>query len=261
MNPQVEAQFAAALIDPDRAMPGLATWNDSDPMQRFGIYRNNRLVSLLDALAQSFPVCQMLVGEAFFRALAHEFVRSGPPVSRLIFEFGAEFPDFLASFPPASRVPYLADVARLEAARISAYHAADAPCCMPADFAALAPESFGEARVIAHPTARILRSPFAIHSIWFAHQGEMPTDFDPAGAEDVLVLRPDLTVLLHPLPQGAARFFAALHKYARLSEAAAEALAEDPAFDPDQAIALLITSGFAAKILSPTDKVPDGESR
>lgn len=69
--------FAAALLDPARPAPaGLTSWNGSDPAQRFAVYRNNVTVSLIDALADTFPVVQALVGVDFFRTMAREFVRA-----------------------------------------------------------------------------------------------------------------------------------------------------------------------------------------
>ena len=60
--------FAEALLAADAACPpGLTTWNGSAPEKRFAIYRNNVVVSLIDALADSFPVTQELVGEALLR--------------------------------------------------------------------------------------------------------------------------------------------------------------------------------------------------
>ena len=70
------ANFAAALLDPAAPCPsGLVTWNGSDAAQRFGVYRNNVTVSLIDAVADTFPVVQQLVGADFFRAMAGAFVR------------------------------------------------------------------------------------------------------------------------------------------------------------------------------------------
>ena len=40
--------------------------------------------------------------------------------------YGDGFPAFVASFPPAGAIPFLADVARLENAWVEAYHAAEA---------------------------------------------------------------------------------------------------------------------------------------
>ena len=45
--------FAAALLDPGLPPPeGLITWNGSDPVRRFAVYRNNVIVSLVDALVR-----------------------------------------------------------------------------------------------------------------------------------------------------------------------------------------------------------------
>ena len=42
--------------------PGLTAWNQSDPGRRFTVYRNNVMVSLIDALADTYPVTQAVVG-------------------------------------------------------------------------------------------------------------------------------------------------------------------------------------------------------
>ena len=47
-----QTAFAAALLDPDLPPPDrLIAWNGSDPARRFAVYRNNVVVSLVDALA------------------------------------------------------------------------------------------------------------------------------------------------------------------------------------------------------------------
>lgn len=47
--------FAQALLNPAQSCPpGLTTWNGSDPARRFAVYRNNVIVSLVDALADTF---------------------------------------------------------------------------------------------------------------------------------------------------------------------------------------------------------------
>lgn len=85
----VQSALAAALLDPDAPCPvGLTAWNGSDPARRFAVYRNNVVVSLIDALAATFPVTLELVGEEFFRAMAGVFVRAVPPTSALLAEYG-----------------------------------------------------------------------------------------------------------------------------------------------------------------------------
>lgn len=68
--------FSQALLNPELPCPSdLKAWNQSDPTQRFAVYRNNVIVSLCDALASTFPVVQALVGEDFFHTMARDFVR------------------------------------------------------------------------------------------------------------------------------------------------------------------------------------------
>ena len=101
MNPAAacsQADFSAALFDPARACPpGLFAWNGSDPAARLAVYRNNVIASLVDALADGFPVVQELVGAEFFRAMAAVFVRQTPPRTRVLAQYGdSEFPRFVA---------------------------------------------------------------------------------------------------------------------------------------------------------------------
>lgn len=93
-----QTDFAMALLDPALPYPaGLKTWNGSDPSVRYAVYRNNVANSLIDALADTFPVVEQLVGTDFFRAMAHCYVRQSPPVSRLLVRYGENFPNFVAS--------------------------------------------------------------------------------------------------------------------------------------------------------------------
>ncbi|HKM16205.1 MAG TPA: DNA-binding domain-containing protein [Marinospirillum sp.] len=59
--------FYNALLNTDSVLPkGLVSWNKTNCERRFAVYRNNVVVSLIDALAVNFPVVQHLVGEVFF---------------------------------------------------------------------------------------------------------------------------------------------------------------------------------------------------
>lgn len=236
--------FATALLNPDLPPPsGLCAWNDSDPAIRFAVYRNNVIVSLIDALADSFPVTQMLVGESFFRAMAREFAYQHPPRSPVLANYGADFPEFVGSFPPAASLPYLADVARLEYAYIQAYHAADAEALPASQFAqasALA-ESFPRLRMRLIPSAVLLRSAYAMASLWAAHQAiEITRLPDPNQPEAVLIVRPNLEVKVLLIDTGTHAFIHALQNDAPLGEAATLAVETQADFDLTQALTLLI---------------------
>jgi hypothetical protein len=247
-----QASFAAALLAPDLPCPtGLRAWNGSDPVKRLAVYRNNVVSSLIDALADTFPVTQELVGTEFFRAMASVFVRQCPPRSRLLTDYGNEFPAFVDGFEPAKSVPYLADVARLEQARVTAYHAADAERVSAESVsAALASaDEVGLLRLTCHPSVRTLASGFAIVSLWAAHQGQGElADVDPSVAESALVVRDGLDVVVLRLPPGAARFIAAIQRGAALADAAALAADEAVDFDLPTVLTLLMRHGALTSI-------------
>jgi len=59
-----QADFAAALLNAQLPYPkGLCSRNGADPSRRFAVYRNNVQSSLINALADSYPVVLQLVGE------------------------------------------------------------------------------------------------------------------------------------------------------------------------------------------------------
>lgn len=248
------ADFAAALLDPDAAVPdGLVAWNGSNPAHRFAVYRNNVTSALSDVLADSFPVTQQLVGEEFFRAMARVFLRRSPPRSPILTAYGEGFPAFVADFAPARAVPFLADVARLEWLRLRALHAADAAPLRPDEIArALAdPDRLPGLCLRLHPAAGVIRSPHAVLSVWAAHHGVgRLDDIDPFRPESALIVRPAMEVEVVGLPPGGDRFVVALADGLALGAATAAAGA-DPTFDLAATLALLIRHGALGALQYP----------
>jgi hypothetical protein len=248
-----ETSFADALLNPNRPIPrGIIAHNAAVPARRFGVYRNNVVSGLVKALKSRFPVVEKIVGEEFFAAMARVFVMAQPPRSPLLAAYGDDFPAFVAAFEPARELPYLADVARLEAARTRAYHAADATPLGPGHFATLDSEALGEIRIEIHPSAEIVRSPFPIVTIWAMNSGEQElAPIENWRGEDALVARPFLEVQVRALPQGGAAFLLTLASGRPLGQAAEAALADDPDFDLAGNLAGLIGSGLVRDIVVP----------
>ncbi|MFN0113432.1 MAG: DUF2063 domain-containing protein [Paracoccaceae bacterium] len=206
----IEPAFRSALLDPDAPPPANLRGPGGEPAgRRFAVYRNNVAVGLTEALETQFPVLRKLVGEDFFKAMAGIFLRQHPPSSPVMAGYGAAMPDFLAAFGPAAHLGYLPDVARLELAILDSYHAADAP---PLSAGALArlpdlpPES---TRLALSPSARLVRSPWPVFSIWAANTRDAPA---PARkiAEDIAVLRRGFDPEPCLLPLGGGTVLAAL---------------------------------------------------
>lgn len=242
MNTQ--ATFAQALLNPELPCPGgLVTGHGADPARRFAVYRNNVMVSLIDALADTYPVLQALLGEEFFRAMARVFAQAKPPRSPVMAYYGGDFAEFVATFAPAASVPYLADVARLEMARVLAYHAADvAPVQRSAVEAVLAdPEQLLSLRLGLHPSLQVVASDYSVFSIWAAHQHDRcMAVLDPDLAQTVLVYRNQLEVDTREISPALAAFVRALQSGQTLLHAAGVASHLDPEFDLSHALALLL---------------------
>lgn len=252
MSPQ--RCFAEALLDPEQACPpGLITWNASDPARRFAVYRNNVIVSLVDALADTFAVTQDLVGEAFFRAMARVFAYANPPTSRLLVFYGETFPDFIERFPPAASLPYLADVARLEFLRLRAYHAADVAPVRREDIVAVLAdqEKLPDLGLALHPSLAVLDSAAAVVALWAAHQGigDLAT-LVPDVPETALIVRGGLDVEVMSIPRASGVFIAAVKRGATLGDAMAAAQSVDPDFDATLPLALLIQKSAITALYS-----------
>lgn len=240
-----QSGFAAALLDPALPCPaGLQGSTDPGPSSRFAVYRNNVVSSLIDAVADTFPVVQQLVGVEFFRAMAGVFVRLSPPRSPVLAHYGDEFPDFVERFIPARSVPYLADVARLEFARVQAFHAADAePLAAEVVQSVLASgDRIGELRLVCHPSLQAIASRHAVVSLWAAHQVACDiASVDVHAPECAIVTRCGLEVLVVPVPQGAVDFVLAIQSGQSLGDAAANAAAASEAsFDLAAILTLLL---------------------
>ena len=249
-RPSYSALFASALIDPERAVPAtVAGPAGKGVARRYNVYRNNVTVSLIEALAAIYPAVQRITGVDFFRAMARFHVRATPPTSPLLFEYGRDFPAFIARYEHAQPLPWLADVARLERAWLDAYHARDAAPLSAEALGAVPPERLADIVFTAHPSTRTVSSPFSVVAIFAANRGEgTQARIDASAPEDALITRPDLDVVVRRLPPGGAVFLGGLMSGQSLGEAAAAALLAAPSFDIALGIAGMIEAGAFSAI-------------
>lgn len=245
--------FAAALLDSGAPAPaGLSAPEGAPLADRFAVYRNNVHASLVDVLADRFPVVQALVGVEFFRAMARAYVRAERPRDASLFRYGGSFPAFVAGFKPARELLYLPDVARVESAWHESWGAAEAAPIGLRELAAVSPEQLVRSHFGIHPAARLVRSPWPVGSLWLAHQQADPDLQSLAWQpESVLVTRPQAEIHVQALAAGAASLAAALLAGATLEQAYDAAFAEDPALDPGQALRVLAGAGLFTEIIDP----------
>lgn len=242
-----QTRFHAALLDRDQSVPvGVIGPDGKCAGSRFDVYRNNRMVSMIEALAVVYPAVETLVGKDFFRAMAREFIVVHPPISPILIDYGDGFPGFVAAFGPAQELDYLSDVARVEWEWHRAYHAADADSASPDLLAGLPSDRVARLRFVFHPSVRVLVSAFPAISLWNANCSNLVTP----GAritwcdETGLIYRSGVEVVVSIVPPGRAHFLLALFDGQTLLSAAGSAVDADPQFDLSQAISDILSLGI-----------------
>ncbi|MDQ2093419.1 DNA-binding domain-containing protein [Rhodalgimonas zhirmunskyi] len=251
-----QALFAEGLFSPELPTAETLALRDGrghPAGRRFSVYRNNVASSLTEALEQTFPTVLKLLGEENFRAIAGIFLRREPPRSPILARYGAGFGNFLDEFEPLAHLPYLGDVARLDRALVTAYHAADATPLRAEDLAAIPPDDLPALRLALAPACQVLVSRWPLFGIWQFNQSDDAPQ-PPGVAQSVLVTRPEFDPIARLLPPGGAAFLAALDKGQPLGVAADTAAEADPDFDLPALLGQLLSDG--ALLHAPPEETP-----
>lgn len=252
-------EFAHGLENRLQGPPdGLFDGAPQDRQAGWQVYLNNVTHSLVSALAETFPVCEELVGNDFFRFAARTFLLEGLPSSPVLLEFGHHFPDFLARFEPASTLPWLGDVARLEFCWLKSYHAEDRAGLPTTTLAALSPDLIGQSSLALDPSVYFLHSHYPVCEIWHAHQtpGADLARIDLSKPECVLILRHREAVNVMSISPAMTAFLEALARGIPLIEANAAAHEAGVNFDLQNALNLLLMYDLVVDITTPEEASP-----
>jgi putative DNA-binding protein len=240
--------FAAALTG---EFASLASWTrGEDAEARFSVYRNTVAKGCADALIAQFPTVTRVVGEPWMGQAGVLFARERPPTRPSLHEYGEAFADWLARFPPAADMPWLAGLARIDWAWRSACFAADqAP--LPAEaFVRLAPEGYDAVTAELHPATAVLWFEDGTPDLWRALQGaaapaQAELDLRPQG---LLLARPRLEVEHRILGPGSFAFLDACAGGRSLAAAAQAALAAESGLQLSAIFAELIALGAFVRL-------------
>jgi len=259
---QVQVDMLDALFERSDAAATHVLGRGLPPERRLDIYRNNLFGSLTEALSAVYPTVAQLVGDGFFRFMAHRYILVHPSRAGNLHEFGGELATFLERFEPALSLPYLADSARLDWAWHVVFHTASTPRIdlgsMLARMSTMSDDARAAMRLGWQPAARLVASPFPVLRIWQMHQSPPPeedsgtpvVDLD-AGGEAVLVIQSAGEVILEGLRPGEYALLEGLSNGARLGDAVAAALEVDGSFDVAPAIAHHLSLGTLAGLGAP----------
>jgi len=230
----------------DAQLSELVAGDGMDPSSRLQIYRNHAVITLTDALKATYPVVCRLVSDGFFAYAAHEFIREHLPQKPCLAEYGADFAEFLAQFPPCRDLGYLADMARLEWAINEALHAQNAPAITRGELTRVSAADAPRLVLSLHLGLRLLESRWPIERIWRANQADgdpdLTIDLENGGVRLQVHRRSDRVVLsLLTAPEFA--FLKALANGVSLADAADAALRLDLLFDLTVALGALLDAG------------------
>lgn len=209
------------------------------------VYRNNVRAAYYRVLRDTFPVVHKLVGDDFFRGMAHDYFHNKLPVSRLVSIYGYALPAFIETYPPCATLPYLADVARFEILWLQSYHATEAASLSVEAIErrlASAPET---AHVRLHPSTRLFASRFPVIDIWRNNRRDNPEPMTiKRSADFALIARPAHDVRVEKLTGGAFQVLEALTAGKSLGEAF------DGEFDATENPTTIFQQIFAAEIIT-----------
>lgn len=248
----MQAAFRTALLSGDPGpLSGILVGDKSEVSRGFRIHENTFLGSLVEVIGNTYPVIHRMVGAEFFQAMAVTFVRQDPPQAPHLSSYGSRFADFLAAFVPTR--PYLAEVARLEWARVEANFAAEAITLDCESLQHLSPEQASGLKLTLHPSVRLLASRFPIWQLWEAHQHPVPDlsriQLDDNG-ENLMILRDDQGLRLRLLSAGELAFLHSLGQESSLGLAAEQAWCIDPNFSLQIELEICLSIGvFCALVL------------
>lgn len=241
------AAFEAALSGDGAS---LKPWLADEDAPGLAVYRNTIAKGRADVLAAAYPTVARLTGEDWFRATALEFAAANPPSDPAMDRYGEAFPAWLAAFPPAQALPYLAPVARLDHAFAEAHAAADAPVLDAREAAALDPAALFASRAVLHPASRPFWFDWTVASIWLSERGIEPAehlDFAERG-EGLLIARPRMAVTATRLDKASYAFLKACRAGKTLGRAATAAFAADASADLRTVFAALVTEGAFTRL-------------
>jgi hypothetical protein len=219
-----------------------------DPAERVAVYQTMYFWRLREVLREDFPKLAAALGDDF-ETLAREYLAAHPSEHPSVRHVGDRLPRFVATHALLGARPWLADLARLERARIDAFDAPDATPAVASDLRTIPPDAWADLRLEVIPALDVVESVWPVHEVW----ADPVVEPEPR-ATTVRVWRHDFAVFhaaIDPLERAA---FAAVRDgrtFAEVCEVVAEHVHPDTA--PAEAGALLarwIEDGLVARVAS-----------
>lgn len=211
-------QWMAALIvtpanlDAPARLAFIDVADHATAIQRLKVYADGYPARLHEALAESFPAVEHVVGQGAFSGLVHRYVAAVSLHSYNLNDAGAALPDFMRHDPLTTQLPFLPGLAQLEWCVARAFHARDAAPIDPASLASWDLNDWERAVFRFQPSVALVSSDWPIREIWEHRETPIEQmDIDVSNRpERVLVCRASFEVRCVSLEAPEARVFAGL---------------------------------------------------
>jgi hypothetical protein len=165
---ELQGLFWRALVDPEatEGVLPLVAAGRLPARARLGIYAGMYRARLLDALRRDFPRVAAVLGDEAFAALAEDYLAAHPSSHPSLRHLGGELPAFIAAGSSRGLPPFLADLARLEWARVEVFDAPDRPPLSLDDLRSVPAAGWAELRFALVPAVRLLAVDWPVHRVW-----------------------------------------------------------------------------------------------
>lgn len=238
-HPQkLQQALAQSILNPDapyvRDLDNYVIENDISLAGRLDVYKNNVVGGLIDVLLARYPTLEKIVGDEFAHQMARTYILANYPRSGNLNEYGGDYADFINGFEPASGLPFLADIARLENLEHLAYYAPDGQEITLENAAEILPKIMdGKVDMCLHPSVGLLESAYPVlklkryTQIPNDQQGEFDLD---QGGEQIMVWRFGFRIEAIELDKAPYALLSSLKAHGDLNAALEAAIACDAGF-------------------------------
>jgi len=225
---------------------GLVSYLDEDTNAAYAaVYRNGYRRTMRDALSANFPTVAAITGIDYFNHLADQFIEIHPPNNGTLIGYGHAFPELLRQAQVQHGLPYLHDLASLDAAWLAAYFAASGSPLTQDD---LAPIISGEQditclRLGLAPHVSLVSLDYDTCDLWtlLKRQGTLVDALEIQHQESYgLVWRYDDLIHVRALESAEVEFLVAIEQGATLGNASQRGLVVDTHLDVTHLFSTLI---------------------
>ncbi len=219
--------------------------------EHLAIYQSSITGALQKVLNETYPVCHKLVGNDFFIMMVNEYIARYSSCSPDLASYGAHMADFVASFPQASSLPYLADVARVEWAWHTLFNAR-ASRGIAFDKLAATYTTQGEKIIfVLPPKSSLLTSSYPIHRIWEVNQedyvGNQTIILPDHARFDYLIWRKELVMRIDIVEQDTWQILTWMNDRFTWGEICEKVSEKLPGVDLEELLPQLVNCGWVAE--------------